>query len=230
MQHGKSTQHNYSSPRGTVYLTEGNGGIPGAPGVHTLHNCSAEYMRLRGTGGAYGRLVVSNASVLTYEHVFNNGNNGTGEVVDSWSIEQPGHKPGFSFPPAPSPPPTPRPPPPPTPPPTPKPPPTPAPRPPAGKKWECHANTKANVTRMPGVTDIDVTLTTHEQHTMGMCQATCDATKSCAMLRLTLSDQHCHTLIGAASYAEFIGSLMHASQYVSCILVDDDWRGGTPRD
>ena len=47
-----------------------------------------DWMRIHGSGGAHGRLVTSNASVLTYEHVFNNGNDGKGEVMETWSVQK----------------------------------------------------------------------------------------------------------------------------------------------
>jgi 3',5'-cyclic AMP phosphodiesterase CpdA len=97
MKNGAATQKNYLSPKATVYLTEGNGGVPGAPGVHTFTHPAADWMRIGATGGAYGRLITSNSSVLTYEHVFNNGNDGAGEVMETWSIVQPKHSPKFSF-------------------------------------------------------------------------------------------------------------------------------------
>lgn len=83
-------------PHGTVHVLEGNGGVPG-----TLHgrnkaswigNCtrSARQEKVRplgvfrncGRGPNYGRLITTNASVLTYEHVAN----ANGEIMDSWSI------------------------------------------------------------------------------------------------------------------------------------------------
>ena len=63
----------------------------------TLCTLQADYMRIGATGGAYGRLVTQNSTVLTYEHVFNNGNGGRGEVMESWSIVQPHHSPRFTF-------------------------------------------------------------------------------------------------------------------------------------
>eukprot|EP00035_Acanthoeca_spectabilis_P012815 m.232782 g.232782 ORF g.232782 m.232782 type:complete len:99 (+) comp15723_c0_seq2:2959-3255(+) len=97
MVNGTATQKNYTTPRGTVYVTEGNGGVPGAPGNHTFNVPAADFMRIGATGGAHGRLITSNSSVLTYEHVFNNGNGGKGEVMETWSIVQPRHSPSFSF-------------------------------------------------------------------------------------------------------------------------------------
>jgi hypothetical protein len=112
---GAATQNNYSSPRGTVYVTEGNGGVPGAPGTHKFKcgtangaktDCKPTWMRTYASGGAHGRLLASNGSVLTYEHVLNNGNGGRGEVMERWSITGATHV----FPPAgpPLPPPPPR--------------------------------------------------------------------------------------------------------------------------
>lgn len=92
MANGAAIQHDYIAPKGTVYVTEGNGGVPGAPGVVDFHKPAADYMRTAGTGGAHGRLIASNASVLTYEHVSNNGFDGRGYVAESWSIVAATHK------------------------------------------------------------------------------------------------------------------------------------------
>lgn len=87
MVNGTATQHNYVNPKGTIYITEGNGGVPGVPATYEQHNASSPFMRLGAKGGAYGRMLTKNATVLTYEHVWNNGNDGrTGEVMDTWSI------------------------------------------------------------------------------------------------------------------------------------------------
>ena len=66
MINGSATQHDYTDPKGTIYITEGNGGVPGAPGVHTFTHPKTDWMRIGATGGAYGRVITSNASVLTY--------------------------------------------------------------------------------------------------------------------------------------------------------------------
>ena len=86
MVNGTRTQENYINPKGTVYITEGNGGVPNVPGSYSEQTASSPFMRGGAHGGAYGRMITSNASVLTYEHVWNNGNNGTGKVMDTWSI------------------------------------------------------------------------------------------------------------------------------------------------
>ena len=88
MVNGNATQKNYIKPKGTIYVTEGNGGVPGAPGKHAFTYPKTDWMRIHGSGGAHGRLVTSNASVLTYEHVFNNGNDGKGEVMETWSVQK----------------------------------------------------------------------------------------------------------------------------------------------
>ena len=75
----------YVDPQGTVHITEGNGGVPGVSGKNTLRPCNTTktpYARMCGTGGAYGRFIAWNATVLTYEHV----ENPTGNVSDTWSI------------------------------------------------------------------------------------------------------------------------------------------------
>ena len=43
-----------------------------------------ELFRMCGTGTAYGRLITSNSSVLTYEHA----ENPTSAVTDSWSLKR----------------------------------------------------------------------------------------------------------------------------------------------
>lgn len=87
---GALTKKSYVDPRGTVHVTEGNGGVPGSHSHSKLFPCKKS-----GTGGAqldvyrtcgfgmnYGRLVTANASVLTYEHVRNADDHAT----DTWSI------------------------------------------------------------------------------------------------------------------------------------------------
>ena len=126
--------------------------------------------------------------------------------MQSWSIYQPLHKPGFSFkgwtPVTP-----------PTPPPTPAAP-TPRPTPPAGKKWECHVN--MSVTPQ-GVRDVD-----HQDraYSVGSCEAACEATAGCGCLRLHQTDSHCHTLAGNVTRDAFLAGLTPMPEYVSCLLVD----------
>ena len=48
---------------------------------------SGGFCRLSGTGGAYARVTAWNATMLTYDHVANDG----GAVHDSWTIVQPSH-------------------------------------------------------------------------------------------------------------------------------------------
>lgn len=74
----------FSNPRGTVHITEGNGGVPvtsGAP-PSALVKCKSALWRMCGTGMNYGRLTAANHTVLTYDHV----ENPTGNVTDSFSI------------------------------------------------------------------------------------------------------------------------------------------------
>jgi hypothetical protein len=80
------------NPRGTVHVVEGNGGVPGVHRNSRVMPCSRntpqqppsplDDYRMCGSGMNYGRLVTTNASVLTYEHV----NNNNGVVMDTWSI------------------------------------------------------------------------------------------------------------------------------------------------
>jgi hypothetical protein len=82
----------YVDPHGTVHVVEGNGGVPGAHAHSKLMSCGknnprtdpaqVDFFRVCGLGMNYGRLVTTNASVLTYEHVVNADDH----VMDSWSI------------------------------------------------------------------------------------------------------------------------------------------------
>ena len=87
MVNGTRTAANYVDPAATVYITEGNGGVPGTDAYFHFTKPASPFMRIGAKGGAYGRLRTSNASVLTYEHVWNNGNDGRkGEVMETWSL------------------------------------------------------------------------------------------------------------------------------------------------
>jgi hypothetical protein len=90
---GAVTKKSYVDPKGTVHLLEGNGGVPGVfRNSATIHDCKKsapqepdspmDMFRICGSGMNYGRLVTSNASVLTYEHV----DNENGNITDTWSI------------------------------------------------------------------------------------------------------------------------------------------------
>lgn len=78
--------HSFANPKGTVHVTEGNGGVPGVIAEYAVTKLNASvapaWGRVHGTGGAYGRWTAKDANTLTYEHVQNNG----GEVTDTWSI------------------------------------------------------------------------------------------------------------------------------------------------
>ena len=90
---GASANHSLVDPKGTVYVVEGNGGVPGAHSHSKLFSCSRDVphvptrpplsvFRMCGFGMNYGRLVTKNASVLTYEHVANADD----RVMESWAI------------------------------------------------------------------------------------------------------------------------------------------------
>jgi len=89
-------------PRGTVHITEGNGGVPGVPATFGVSKCSPKWegCRVVGTGGAYGRITAT-STTLTYDRIANNG----GSVTDTWTITQHNHGPFPAQPPAPPPPP-----------------------------------------------------------------------------------------------------------------------------
>jgi len=73
-------------PKGTVHVTDGNGGVPGVVGTYGVSNtsCTQKWCRAHGTGGAYGRWITSDAKTLRYEHV----QNADGNVSDSWEIHR----------------------------------------------------------------------------------------------------------------------------------------------
>lgn len=75
----------YIDPKGTVHVTEGNGGVPGEiPATNALHDAPESWGRKAGSGGAYGRIIVASSTQLTYEHV----ENPTGAVTDTFTIEK----------------------------------------------------------------------------------------------------------------------------------------------
>ena len=81
-------------PRGTVHITEGNGGAPGVNASFGVTPCKPGVVkngvgcRLVGTGGAYGRITAT-PTTLTYNRIANNG----GGVTDTWTITQHNHGP-----------------------------------------------------------------------------------------------------------------------------------------
>jgi len=80
-----------NEPRGTVHITEGNGGVPGVPATFGANPCkrgSFEGCRMVGNGGAYGRITAT-PTMFTYNRIANNG----GTVTDSWTITQHNHGP-----------------------------------------------------------------------------------------------------------------------------------------
>lgn len=84
-------------PHGTVHVVEGNGGVPGTHRASRMKRCTRSapqephspigVFRTCGQGMNYGRLITTNASVLTYEHV----NNANGHVEETWSIVKTRH-------------------------------------------------------------------------------------------------------------------------------------------
>jgi len=75
----------FVNPKGTVHVTDGNGGVPGVVGTYAVVNLTSSWGRVHGTGGAYGRWIAKDAKTLVYEHVQNNG----GNVTDTWTITKP---------------------------------------------------------------------------------------------------------------------------------------------
>ena len=96
---GKLTKDSLVDPKGTVHVLEGNGGVPGSHRRSKIMNCTKsaphekktplDVFRICGSGMNYGRLITTNASVLTYEHV----DNDSGHVTDRWSIVKTGMTP-----------------------------------------------------------------------------------------------------------------------------------------
>jgi hypothetical protein len=103
----------FDEPRGTVHITEGNGGVPGVlatfgvqpcnktttPGTHATNWTGC---RVFGYGGAYGRIIAT-PTTLTYNRIANNG----GVLTDTWTMTQHNHGPFPPNPSTPTPPPTP---------------------------------------------------------------------------------------------------------------------------
>lgn len=97
------TQRNYSNPRGTIHICEGNGGVPAGGYTcggsnHSGHNkscetpCVADYCRIHRFDPAYGRWFTDNASVLVYQHVPNDpAHFATG--METWHVTQTMHGP-----------------------------------------------------------------------------------------------------------------------------------------
>lgn len=83
-------------PKGTIHITEGNGGVPGVPATYSVTDCTVPPTdaagwpgcRMQGTGGAYGRIAAT-PTTLTYNRIANNG----GHITDSWTITQHSHGP-----------------------------------------------------------------------------------------------------------------------------------------
>ena len=73
---------------GKTVLAVGNGGVPGVTSQHKFNKPGADWARIHATGGAYGRITTASERTLVYEHVWNNGNNGTGEVMETWTVER----------------------------------------------------------------------------------------------------------------------------------------------
>lgn len=84
-------QH-FNDPKGTIHVTEGNGGVPGVPGTYSEYNCSrsvTDIRRVCGSGANHGRITIYNATTLMYEHVHNSD----GTVGDRWIVRQSHHGP-----------------------------------------------------------------------------------------------------------------------------------------
>ena len=81
----------YENPKGTVHITEGNGGVPSVAGSNSLR-VYVERCRMVSSPwnwGAYGRIMVYNNTHLQYSHV----ENPTSKISDSFVIKQMKHGP-----------------------------------------------------------------------------------------------------------------------------------------
>jgi len=82
----------YKNPKGTIHITEGNGGVPGVSGKNDVQNCpigNSSWCRVHGHGGNHGIISVQSNSVLVYEHV----ENPTGKTTDVMKVSQKNHGP-----------------------------------------------------------------------------------------------------------------------------------------
>jgi len=91
MKNGTACQKDYNNPACPVYVVEGNGGVPGAPGTCVLDDCSGtDWCRVHGSEcGAYGRITITDAQTLRYDHVVNSN----GNISDTFTIKQSSHGP-----------------------------------------------------------------------------------------------------------------------------------------
>jgi hypothetical protein len=206
---GKATQKDYNTPQGTVYITEGNGAVPGTGPNSTLGKPPADWGRIHGTGGAYGIFTTTTASTLTYQHVWNNGNGGKGKVMETWEITNATHIQPPLPPPPPPPPPAP-----------PAPPPAP---PPAGMSWFCLNNTSFNSGHGMGLKDVEVSTNSPD---IVACQDSCNSEPNCVALRLHGTDRHCHGLVGKEAptrveFTKWAKPIKPSELYTSCLLVKD---------
>jgi len=84
---GKVCRKSFDNPDCPVYIVEGNGGVPGSTGKCTVSDCSgkADWCRVHGNGcGAYGRITITDAQTLRYDHV----QNSNGDVLDTFTIRR----------------------------------------------------------------------------------------------------------------------------------------------
>lgn len=84
--HGIVSKRSLVAPTATVYVLTGAAGPPGAPDPFLP---PMNFTRKTLAAWSYGRVVVHNASHLTYTHVLNADDS----VFDEWTIVQPNHAP-----------------------------------------------------------------------------------------------------------------------------------------
>ncbi len=92
LRNGVVCDKSYENPSCPVYVVEGNGGVPNCAGNCTLQDCGdvQDWCRVSGSEcGSYGRIVITDAETLTYEHVWNSD----GVISDSFTITHAKHGP-----------------------------------------------------------------------------------------------------------------------------------------
>ena len=193
---GAATQKNYSAPMGTVYITEGNGCVPGTSNKSTLVKAKGQpWARIHGTGCAYGIFTTDSAGTLQYQHVVN----ADSEVKETWIITDATHKQPQAQPPPPPPPPAPT---------------------PAGLKWQCTMNSAYTPRASDKLKDVEIDA---DSKSAAACAASCNGVKGCVAVRLHGTDKHCHGLMGTSpGLAHFTADSVlqkAAAMYSSCLLV-----------
>lgn len=93
-------------------------------------------------------------------------------------------------------------------------PPTPVPTVKPAGAWQCHAQSNTGIT---GLKDHDG----YQSVTLDRCKETCLETPGCNMVVYHDTDQHCHTLSGKVSLANYEAHLQFDSSHHTCIHILD---------